>query len=257
MKYTEEIGPNKISIPLFFLKILAGGAGGVIGTLFLLLGYVLVSSLIPESNFNEFVSPVFVFILSVIIFIASTIGNMLSVLLLSLTEKDKYTKKSTTVYQVFIVSLILFLFMVPVYFIASSFGPQFTAPVVALHIILTAQVSALIMEVVSNYKYALVGVYGTSFSIVLSAAVLLGIATSFPPQLLLFFALPVVWGMVAMIGTLVTMIYGWLARIYDKDFLAADQVYGDDYGLEDTSDTPPEPEIEDTEGADFMKKSKK
>lgn len=256
MAQKQEIGPDKISFPLFFLKILAGGAGGVVGTLLLLLGFVLTASILPESNLAETVSPVFVFILAVMIFIASTIGNMLSTFLLALTEKEKYSKKSTAVYQVFVISLIIFLFMVPVYFISSSFEGPGAAFTVALHIILTAQISALTLEVISNHRYALVGVYGTAFSIVISAAILFGLASVFTPQMLLFAALPIVWGAIAMVGSIVTMIYGWLARIYDKDFLAADAVYGDDYGEEDSSDQQPEPEVEDTEGADFLKKSK-
>lgn len=253
MAEKQEIGPDKVSFPLFILKVLAGVAGGVVGSLLLLLGFVLAASLIPDTSLTESISPVFIFILSVMIFISSTVGNMLSVLLLALTEGKKYTKKSTAVYQVFIVNLLMFLFLVPVYFLSSASAPY----TVALHIILTAQVAALTLEVISNDRYSLVGVYGTAFSIIFSAAVLFGLSSIVEPQLLLFAALPIVWGSIAFIGTMVTSIYGWLARIYDKDFLATDTVYGDDYGEEDISDDEPEEEIqEDTEGADFLKNSK-
>ena len=256
MAQKQEIGPSPISFATMVLKTLAGGAGGVIGALILLLGFVLIGTLLPDSSLTEFVSPVFVFLLSVLIFMSSTVGNIISTLLIALTEREKYTKKSTSIYQVFVVSLIIFLFMVPVYFIAAASGESFAAFTVALHIVLTAQISALTLEVISNPKYALVGVYGVGFSIIVSAAVLFILQGLFPAQMLLFAALPIVWGSIAFVGSIVAMIYGWLARVYDKDFLAADTVYGDDYGEQDTSDEEPEPEVEDTEGADFLKKSK-
>ena len=49
-------------------------------------------------------------------------------------------------------------------------------------------------------------------------------------NLLLFAALPIVWGSIAFTTSVVDMVYGWIVDIYDKDFLAADMLYGEDYG---------------------------
>jgi hypothetical protein len=110
----------------------------------------------------------------------------------------------------------------------------------------------LILEIVSDRKYALVGLYGVTFSIVISAAVIFLMAkvvTS--PTILLFAALPVVWGSIAFTQSVVTMIYGWIVEIYDKDFLAADTVYGQDYGKK--IEKKPEPKAKDETGADFLR----
>ncbi|MFH1218374.1 MAG: hypothetical protein V1679_00845, partial [Candidatus Peregrinibacteria bacterium] len=130
----NENGPPKLSFPTFLLKILAGLAGGVVGTVVLLVAFILSESLLSPLTAPEegYTSPVFVFILMVIIFISSTLGNILSTFLLGLTEREKYTRRSTAIYQVFIISLIMFILMVPVYFITVATDLSLTAYAVAL-----------------------------------------------------------------------------------------------------------------------------
>ena len=233
----SNLGPAKISFPTFVLKLLAGTAGGIAGSLILLLIFVLASSILaPLTEPDpEYISPIFIFILMVMIFLASTIGNILSTFLLSLTERDKYTRRSSTIYQVFMVSVIMFVLMVPVYFLA-------------------AQVSAIILEIISNYRYSLVGVYGVTFSILMSAAILFGVSNVISnPTLLLFISLPVVWGSIAFMQSVVTMIYGWIVRIYDKDFLSTQTLYGKDYGVEVETEKVEAPKAKDEAGSDFLK----
>jgi len=147
--------------------------------------------------------------------------------------------------------------MVPVYFITAQISLGITAYAVALHIILTAQLSALILEIVSNYRYALVGVYGVSFGVLVSAAVMFGITGLIDsPTILLFVALPVIWGSIAFLQSIVTMLYGWIARVYDKDFLSTQTLYGADYGKNvEGEEEYMEKKTDDNSGADFLRKS--
>jgi len=248
----ENIGPEKISFTTFLLKILATGAGGFAGSLILFIIFLFTGSVFPSAG-DEFISPIFVFILLIMIFLASTVSNIISVWLLALTEKGKYKRISSAIYQVFIVSIIILVLMVPVYLISVNSNIAFTGYVVALHIIIAAQVSALILEIISNYRYALLGVYGVSFAVLVSAAILFSLSGSLEsPQLLLFLALPVIWVSIAIVHTLVVIIYGWIARTYDKDFLSTQTVYGDDYGKE--VETPKEsPKAKDESGGDFLR----
>jgi len=257
MTEQQDIGPNRIPFTTFLLKLIAAGCGGGVGSLILLVVFFLASSaLTPLTNATDnYLSPIIVFILLIMIFVSSTVGNIVSTWLLALTERNKYTRIPSTIYQVFIISLIIFLLMAPIYFITATSGIQIIAYAVALHIILSAQVSALILEIVSNIKHALVGVYGVTFSILFSAGVIFGLSTVISaPQILLFVALPIVWGSVAFIGSLTTMIYGWIARIYDKDFLSTQTVYGDDYG-KDVEEMEKElnPKAQDEAGRDFLR----
>lgn len=256
----SDLGPQKISFPAFVLKLLAGGGGGAVGAVILLVIFMLAGTILEPLTNTEaldagYVSPIFVFIVMIMVFLATTVSNILSVLLLGLTERGKYGKLSTAIYQVFIVSVVIFLLMVPVYFIAASGGVGLAGYAVALHIIISAMISALILEIVSNYKYSLVGVYGVGFSIVISGGVLFalsGIVQS--TAILLFIALPVVWGSIAFTLSIVTMLYGWIARTYDKDFLSTETLYGKDYGEPEQTEEEEKPKKKDSAGAEFLRK---
>ena len=254
----QEVGPSRISFATFLLKILAGTAGGVGGSIILVLIFILAASVFePITSAEEqitSISPIFAFILMMTIFLSTTIGNIVSTWLLALTERDKYKRISSAIYQVFILSLIIFVFTAPIYLITATTNPTITAYVVGLHIILSAQVSALILEIVSNYRYSLVGVYGVTFSVLVAAGILFilsGMVSS--PSILLFAALPIVWGSMAFVGSIVTVFYGWLARTYDRDFLSTQTVYGNDYGNEVESEEPEDPKAKDEIGSDFLR----
>lgn len=252
-----EQGPPRISFATFLLKVLASVGGGVFGAVILIVIFLVSSSVLTpltEGQTETYISPIFVFLLMVMIFLSTTGGNLLSTFLLSLTERQRYKRVSSAIYQIFIVSIIMFILMVPVYFITASIDISIVAYAIGLHIILTAQLSALILEIVSNYKYALVGLYGVTFSILISAAIIFGLSgIILSPQILLFIALPIVWGSIGFMQSIVTMIYSWFARTYDKDFLATSTVYGGDYGKEVEEEQEEAPKAQDEKGADFLR----
>ncbi|MEK7672796.1 MAG: hypothetical protein AAB373_02840 [Patescibacteria group bacterium] len=256
-----EFGPPRINFSSFLLKILASLSGGISGSLILLLILFLASSALDPltGNFENIesieISPIFTFILMMMIFLSSTIGNILSTWLLALTEKGRYTRISSAIYQVFIISIIIFILMVPVYFITAATNIAVIPYVVALHIIISAQVSALILEIICNYRYSLVGVYGITFSILSSAGLLFAMAGVLKdPQILLFAILPIVWGSIGFVQSIFTMLYGWMARTYDKDFLSTQTVYGNDYGKEvENEEVEAAPKTKDEAGGDFLR----
>ena len=255
-----QVNPPSMSFATFLLRLLAGAAGGIGGSLILLLIFVLASSVLtPITGYGDgaeitSVSPIFTFILMMMIFLSSTIGNIVSTWLIALTERDKYTRVSSAIYQTFIISIIIFVLMAPVYYLTATINLSITAYVIALHIIISSQVSALILEIVSNYRYALVGLYGITFSILVSSGIMFGLAgVGQNPQILLFAALPIVWGSIAFVQGIFTMIYGWIARTYDKDFLCTQTVYGSDYGKEVEDEEPVAPKAKDEAGGDFLR----
>lgn len=256
-----QLGPTPISFGVLLLKFIGGTLGGAIGSLIFVFIFVIAGAIMtpftdPSAGQGaDFVSPVFVFVTLVMVFLASTVGNIISAFFLSLSEHDKYTKVSSTFYQIFIVSVIMFVLMVPVYFIAASINISATLFAAALHIILSAQVSQLILEVYANHKYSILGIYGVTLSTIVSAAVLFGVfGVIEKPAVFLFATLPVAWGMFGLVYSIVTLIYCWIVNIYDKDYLSIDTVYGNDYGKE--VEVEPEtiaPKAKDEAGADFLR----
>lgn len=252
----QQDEPGTIGFSTLLLKLLATAAGGGVGSLILVVIFFLASSLLTPLTAPEegYVSPIFVFVLLIMIFLSSTASNIVSTWLLALTERGKYTRIASTIYQVFIVNLIVFILMAPIYFLTATVDVGVIAYAIALHIILTAQASAIILEIVSNYRYALVGVYGVTFSILISGGIMLALASYInSPQILLFLALPIVWGTIAFMGSMVTMVYSWIAHVYDKDFLSTKTMYGDDYGKEVLPEEEITPKAQDEAGADFLR----
>ncbi len=258
---SELTGPPHISIFTFFLKILAGGTGGAIGGIILFLIFILADTALKpltEGISGGEVGSFFLLIIMMMIFLSSTAGNILSTLLMALTESSKYKRKASAMFQIFIIGVIIFLFMIPVYFISATVDISILGYAVGLHVIIGCFISALILEIVSNYRHALVGVYGVTFAILLSAAIMFALARLFPgkPTILLFAILPIVWGCIAFMQGLVTAVYGFIAGIYDKDFLSTQTLYGEDYGKEvEAEDTGEDKkEIDEQAGSDFLRK---
>jgi len=253
----ENTDSTKMPFTTFLLRLLSGIAGGVLGAVVIVVIFLVASSVLPSvSDFQgeEIISPVMIFLMMIMVFLSSTAGNILAVFLMGLTEREKYTRQSSTMTQVFTVNLIIFLMMVPVYFLTASMGMEAIAYVVMLHMIITAQVSVIIMEIVSNYRHSLVGVYGTTFAVVAAIGLLFALARILDnASVLIFLALPVVWGSISLVGGLVSVVYGWLAGVYDKDFLSTQTMYGNDYGKEIESEEELAPKAADEKGADFLR----
>lgn len=262
---TEETNQNSVTeagmtVASFLFRIIATFTGGILGSLVLVLFIVLADAMLaPIIGATEQVSigPVFVFIVMLMVFLSTLLGNTVAILLTSLTDREKYKRRSTALTQIAVMSVIVVIFMLPVYFISATIDLQLVIFAVALHMILTVLTSALTLEIVSNYKYSLVGLYGVTLSIIISAAALFlfsRIVSSL--TILLFIALPVIWGTMGLVSGFTSMVYASLARLYDKDFLSTQTMYGDDYGkeVEEEIEEKFEEIPEDTEGASFLRK---
>lgn len=254
--------PKKVTFLELVLKTLAGFGGGLGGTFILLLIFLLSSSVFePLLNQEEGLEAVtggtpllLVFVFMIMIFVASLSANLLSSFFMSFTDRERYQKISTTLYQIFIINLVVLVFTAPLYFIVSSLGVSFLAVVSALQVIVTAQASALIMEVLADYRYALVSVYSIVF------AILVAVGTNFfffqatgKPEILLFVAIPIIWTSIGFFEALFGMFYRWMFVSYGTDFLRSDANLGREV-VEEALEMPEEEKEKDVAGSDFLKK---
>ncbi|MBN1495047.1 hypothetical protein JW911_04950 [Candidatus Peregrinibacteria bacterium] len=262
----ETVGEVSVEAPrMTFLALItrtiSSLAGGIAGTLVLLIIYILSASIVspvlmPQGEQTE-VSPLFIFVLMAMIFAATLIANLISPLLISFTQRDKYKRITTTLFQVFIINVVIFLILVPIYFFSSQISYEFTSYAAGLQIAFGVLASALILEIISNYKYALLGVYSVIFAIVAGLALnILVYQFTGNATILLFIALPVLWGGVGFTYGIFIMFYHWVVETWGTDFLATSQEYSKDYGIEEqeietmVDIEPPE----DKEGVDFLRK---
>jgi len=255
-----EYGPRKMSFFTLVLKTFAGLAGGIAGTIVLLIIFLLTSSILqpvlsPAEAQAQEISPLFVFVLMAMIFATSLVSSLIAPMLISYTERERYTRVTTALSQIFIINIVIFAFLAPIYLTTSATNLSLTAYAAGLQIILSAIAGSLMLELIHDYRYSLISVYTTILGILVATATsfflfsVLGSTT-----ILLFVALPLIWSLIGFFQGALAMFYYWLYQNYGVDFLATSTSYGTDYGVpEESEDEEDEPEHEDTEGSNFLK----
>jgi hypothetical protein len=258
-------GPRKLSFLTLVLKTFAGFAGGAAGALIMMLIFLSTSSILQPilggtygtDNATGESSPLFIVVLMAMIFATSIVSSLVSTLLLAYTERDRYTRIATMMSQIFIINLVIFAFVLPIYLTTSTTRLELTAFAAFTQVLLSSTASALILELLHDYRYSLLAVYTTILGILVSAGInfflyyAAGNAT-----IMLFAALPVIWATIGFSQASLTMVYYWIYETWGSDFLASSATFGADYGVPDTTEEEEEEETQkpDVEGADFLKR---
>ncbi|MBN2306788.1 hypothetical protein JXD20_02285 [Candidatus Peregrinibacteria bacterium] len=204
-----------LSATLFALRLLSGITGGVVGMLIAFVVYFIVSTFVPS---GDEVSSLSFFAIIVMAFVATLSANTVTSVMVTFMDHEKYSRRKTTITQVFVFNLVLFFLTIPLYLIAIPL--ELTVGVAALHFLLSAYVSSLIMEVLAGYEYSLVGIYASSLGIFVSIGIaLLLINSNTSPLVLTLGAMPAVWFLLELIGGLVELIYDNFLRFYGVDAL--------------------------------------
>lgn len=256
-----KAGPNDPSFLTLVLKTLAGMGGGVAGMIILLLIF-LGASTVLQSAFNPGVlgpdeavkNPLFIFVFMAMIFLTSLGANLLGSLFFTFVEHEKYSRASTVMYQVFFVNIVIFAILAPIYLLLDSRGLlDLTGFLAGFHVLLSALASVMILEIVGNLRYAVVGVYGVVFSLIFSTgmSMLIYEFSGRNPTIVLFSAVPLMWTTLGFVTVIVEMLYHWIFTLYGTDFLMSKTSYGQDYGEVEPEDAPPPPDVS---GSEFLKK---
>lgn len=231
-----------LTATLFFLRLLSGITGGVGGMLIAFVAYFLLTFLLPA---GDEVSTLSFFAIIVMAFLATLSANTITAVMVTFMDSEKYSRRKTTITHVFVFNLILFVLTIPLYLLAIN--SDLTIGVAAVHFLVSAFVSALIMEILAGYEYSLVGVYSTSFGIFVSIAIaLLLINSQVSPLVLTLGAMPAVWFILELVGGLVELVYDNFRVIYGVDALNVETDLGGDTLVEKED----EDEDEDEEDED-------
>jgi len=227
--------PKQISITQFLWKGLAGLTGGTAGTIVLLIIFLLGSSVF-RTAFNPdqtetvtALNPLFIFAYIIMIFIGSITANIVSALLISFSDKSKYRRINSTIYQVFIANTLLFIITAPVYIITMGIDLSFVAYVTSLHVILSIFATGLILEIIAEAQYSLLSLYSVILAILISTILnLLIYRITNNSVTLLFVGLPVLWTSMGLSLGGANLVYNFIANTYGIDFLSPTLNYGKD-----------------------------
>ncbi len=232
------------------LRLVSGITGGITGTLALFIVFFLLNPIIPSAGETQGIS---VFVIIILAFVGTITANSVTALMVTFLDNEKYTRRKTIFTQVFLFNLILFILTIPLYVLGISLN--ILNGIVALHFLLSAYVSALIMEVLAGYEYSLVGIYSASLGIFISIVfAFIMIVMGFPPQTLYFLAMPGVWLIIELTSGFVELAYDNFTRYYGVDALNVQTDIGGDTREEDTdtddSDEEDTEDINDSEDSD-------
>lgn len=256
----SQAGPPSPSFLTLVLKTFAGLGGGIAGMVILLLIFlgastILQSALNPELGLEESSkNSLFIFVFMAMIFLTSLGANLIGSLFFTFVEHEKYSRTSTAMYQIFFVNLVAFVILAPIYLLLDSRGQlDMIGFLAGFHVLLTAVASFMILEIIGNLRYAVVGVYGVVFSLLASTGLSM-VVYEFSQRnttVMLFAALPIMWTALGFVTVITEMFYRWLYTLYGTDFLMSSTEYGKDYGEPEVEDAPPPPDVT---GSEFLKK---
>ena len=221
-----------LTFNLFFLRLLSGMAGGIGGMLIAFIAYFVMSSFLPATETTS----LNVFAIIVMAFLATISGNTITATSLTFMDSEKYKRRKTTITQVFLFNLVLFFLTIPLYLIAIPL--EITTGVAALHFLLSAFISALIMEILAGYEYSLVGIYANSLGIFVSICLALVLLSAdwVSAQVIILGAMPMVWFMLEMIGGFAELVYDNFFKVYGVYALNTETDLGGDTMVEKEED---------------------
>lgn len=256
----SNVGPPSPSFLTLVLKTFGGLGGGIAGMLILLLIFLGASTILqpalnPGLTAEETTkNPLFIFVFMAMIFLTSLGANIIGSLFFSFVEHEKYSRTSTAIYQIFAVNLVIFIIMAPIYIVLDSQQLlDMTGFLAGFHVLLSTVASIMILEIIGNLRYALVGIYGVVFSVLAAIGILMVIFafSGKNPVVVLFAALPVLWTSLGFVTVIIEMLYRWIWTLYGADFLMSKTEFGKDYGEAEAEEAAPPPDVT---GAEFLKK---
>lgn len=238
------MGKRPLTFSLFFLKLLSGIIGGSVGTLALFIVYFLMIKAVPQSGGGSALS---VFVVIIMTFIGTLTANTVTGVMVTFMDNEKYSRRKTIIMQIFLFNLILFFLTVPLYLLGTAM--EITNGIAAVHFLLSAFVSALIMEVLAGYEYSLLGIYSSALGIFVSIGLaLVLLSTGVSSLFIMFVAMPGVWLIIQIIGGLTELIYDNFVRLYGIEAFNIQTDLGGDSEVEsDEDEDSDEEEDKDTE----------
>jgi hypothetical protein len=159
--------PQKITIQDIALNSLWAMIAGFIGSILILIIVFTTSSIISIPGTFEQASlwgstnSMFPFVLSFVTFIATMVTLVLSSIFLNMTSPERYKKNITSYGQLAFFGILTYLCMTPIYIYMGLSDYENIMVVFIIHCMMLTFGASLILEILNNYRYILIGFYGS------------------------------------------------------------------------------------------------
>jgi len=235
---------RSLTFTLFMLRLFSGIVGGAAGTLALFIVYFIMNYAVPQGD-AEGPTSLTMFVVIVMAFVGTLIANTITGVMVTFMDNAKYSRRKTTIVHIFLFNLILFFVTIPLYFIGATL--DIVNGIAAVHFLLSAFISALVMEVIAGTEYSLLGIYSTALGMFVSIAIALSMmAAGIRPIGIMFAAMPGVWFILQLVGGFSELIYDNFVKIYGIDVLNIQTDLGGDKDTEKYTEEEGEEEEEES-----------
>lgn len=220
----QVLQPNNISFKDIGINSLWAFIAWISGSV-LLLVFVLVSSSIIDipgefsakdalqSTTNIF----FPFFLSFVTFVVTEIVLYVTYIFLSYTSPDRYERSGIIFWQIAFASILIYMFITPLYIYAWLSDYNNIIYVFVAHILLLFFMLMLLLEILNNYRYILVWLYGALVSILITGLIAIIIFSFFPAWTAKLIALLVLLPIVNLLSVFFKWVFEYLYYVYYKN----------------------------------------
>lgn len=163
----DYLTPPKYDATGFLMILIASFIVSVVsGIIIVLLAFLSLGKFSLESG----ASPI---LLAMIAFFGLSLGNILYYFLLSKIYPDIYVRGRTALGQITVMSILLYIFFAPVYILISSMilDPSVILIAFSLHILFNTLCLQLVIGLTSQYRYALLALYSSILSFLISSLI--------------------------------------------------------------------------------------
>lgn len=183
----DVLHPNEISFRDIWINSLGAFIAWVSWSILLLVLVLISSSFfdIPWEFSSEWsivstTNVFFPFFLSFITFLVTELVLFSSYIFLTYTSPDRYERSTITFTQIAILSILIYIFITPIYIFAWVNNYDNIIYVFVAHILILYFVLMLVLEVLNNYRYILLGLYSSIVSILITGFMTVIIFSIFP-----------------------------------------------------------------------------
>lgn len=220
----HEVGPHRVSGASVFLRGIAGGLGGIAGTMILFLFILLSQQILDTTGFDmSALSPVLIFVGAVILFLGSLISNALGNFLIALTDPAKYEHIGKGILQVLLMNIIIFIFVLPAFLVVKVTNQDYIFYIAVLQFLFSALTSALVFNAAAiDRTQSLLNIYSVTLGVFIGI-LFISLLIVLTNPMVAFFLLPaVVWFTIGFFGAIIEYYYYQLYKRSGVDFLQTD-----------------------------------
>jgi len=180
-----SLGPQKITFPEVWINVLGSLIAWMAGWITILVIMFIFGDIINvDSNLiNRWLgqagSPLFPILLSIVTLIGTSLSVFLTTKILAATSAGKYKNNSVTYGQIWFFIVFLYLLITPIYIWTGLMDYTNIMIVFLVHVLLLKFWMSVILDIMNNYRYSMIGLYGSFLGLIISAVITIWVFSSF------------------------------------------------------------------------------